>query len=68
MGFDQEELIDSRIRLSAANQGALRVLGRLPIIALRSGGTEPKDELSCSGKSRRVGSFHLRQGLYQKIC
>ena len=34
MGFDKDELIDSRIRLSAANKGALRVLGRTPIIAL----------------------------------
>ena len=34
MGFDKEDLIDSRLRLSAANKGALRVLGRTPIIAL----------------------------------
>ena len=34
MGFDRDDLIDSRIRLSAANKGALRVLGRTPIIAL----------------------------------
>ena len=34
MGFNKDDLIDSRIRLSAANQGALRVLGRTPIIAL----------------------------------
>ena len=27
MGFDKEDLLDSRIRLSAANKGALRVLG-----------------------------------------
>ena len=33
MGFDKDELIDSRIRLSAANKGALRVLVRTPIIA-----------------------------------
>ena len=31
MGFDKNDLIDSRIRLSAANKGALRVLGRTPI-------------------------------------
>ena len=37
MGFDKEDLIDSRIRLSAANKGALRVLGRTPIIALNLG-------------------------------
>ena len=37
MGFDKEDLIDSRIRLSAANKGALRVLGRIPIIALNLG-------------------------------
>ena len=37
MGFDRDDLIDSRIRLSAANKGALRVLGRTPIIALNLG-------------------------------
>ena len=34
MEFDKEDLNDSRIRLSAANKRALRVLGRTPIIAL----------------------------------
>ena len=34
MGFDRDDLIGSRIQLSAANKGALRVLGRTPIIAL----------------------------------
>ena len=33
MGFDKDDLIDPRIRLSAANKGALRVLGLTPIIA-----------------------------------
>ena len=37
MGFDKDDLIDSRIRLSAANKGALRVLGRTPRIALNLG-------------------------------
>ena len=37
IGFDKDDLIDSRIRLSAANKGALRVLGRTPIIALNLG-------------------------------
>ena len=37
LGFDKDDLIDSRIRLSAANKGALRVLGRTPIIALNLG-------------------------------
>ena len=37
MGFDKDDLIDTRIRLSAANKGALRVLGRTPIIALNLG-------------------------------
>ena len=37
MDFDKDDLIDSRIRLSAANKGALRVLGRTPIIALNLG-------------------------------
>ena len=37
MGFDRDDLIDSRIRLSAANKGALRVLGRTPIKALNMG-------------------------------
>ena len=37
MGFVEDDLIDSRIRLSAANKGALRVLGRTPIKALNLG-------------------------------
>ena len=37
MGFNKDDLLDSRIRLSAANKGALRVLGRTPIIALNLG-------------------------------
>ena len=37
MGFNKDDLIDSRIRLSAANKGALRVLGRTPIIDLNLG-------------------------------
>ena len=39
MGFDKDDLVDSRIRLLAANKGALRVLGRTPIIALNLGET-----------------------------
>ena len=37
MGFDKDDLIDSRIRLSATKKGALRVIGRTPIIALNLG-------------------------------
>ena len=37
MGFNKVDLIDPRIRLSAANKGALRVLGRTSIIALNLG-------------------------------
>ena len=37
MGFDKDILVNSRIRLSAANKGALRVLGRTPIKALKLG-------------------------------
>ena len=37
MGFNKDDLIDSRIRQSAAIKGALRVLGRTPIIALNLG-------------------------------
>ena len=37
MGFNKDDLIDSRIRLSAADKGALRVLGRTPIISLNLG-------------------------------
>ena len=37
MGFDQDDFIDSRIRLPTANKGALWVLGRTPIIALNIG-------------------------------
>ena len=34
MGFDKDDLIDSSLQLSATNKGALRVIGRTPIIAL----------------------------------
>ena len=34
MGFDKDDLIDSKIRLSATNNEALRVLDMTPIIAL----------------------------------
>ena len=34
LGFDKDDLIKLRIRLSAANKAALRVLGRTPIIVL----------------------------------
>ena len=37
MGFNKDDLMDSRIRLSAANKGALRVLGRTQIIVLNLG-------------------------------
>ena len=37
MGFDKKDLIDSRIRLSAANKGAMRVFARTPMIALNLG-------------------------------
>ena len=37
MDFGKDDLIDSRIRLSAANKGALRVLGKTKIIALNLG-------------------------------
>ena len=37
MGFNKDDLIDSRIGLSPANKGALRVLSRTPIIALNLG-------------------------------
>ena len=38
MGFNKDDLIESRIRLSAANNGALRVLGTTSKIALSLGG------------------------------
>ena len=37
MEFNKDDLIDSRIQLSAANNGALRVLGRTPMLALNLG-------------------------------
>ena len=37
IGLDKDDLIDSNIRLSVANKGALRVLGRTTIIALNLG-------------------------------
>ena len=37
MGLDKDDLIDTRIQLSAANKGTLRDLGRTPIIALNLG-------------------------------
>ena len=38
MGFDKSDLIPTNIRLSVANQGAIYVTGRTPIISLQLGG------------------------------
>ena len=38
MGFDRSNLIPNNIRLAAANQGAIYVTGRTPIISLQLGG------------------------------
>ena len=38
MGFDRSDLIPTNIRLAAANQGAIHVTGRTPIISLQLGG------------------------------
>ena len=38
MGFDRSDLIPTNIRLAAANQGAIYVTGRNPIISLQLGG------------------------------
>ena len=38
MGFDRSDLIPTNIRLAAANQGAIYVTGRTPIISLQLGG------------------------------
>ena len=65
MGFDKEDLIDSRIRSSAANKGTLRVFGRY--ISLKFGGMQYVDEFTYSGKPRRVGLVHFRQGFHQDI-
>ena len=37
-GFDRSDLIPTNIRLAAANQGAIYVTGRTPIISLQLGG------------------------------
>ena len=38
MGFDRSDLIPTKIRLAAANQGAVYVTGMTPIIWLQLGG------------------------------
>ena len=38
MGFDRSDVIPTNIRLAAANQGAIYVTGRTPIISLQLGG------------------------------
>ena len=38
MGFDRSDLIPTKIRLAATNQGAIYVTGRTPIISLQLGG------------------------------
>ena len=38
MGFDRSDLVPTIIRLAAANQGAIYVTGRTPIISLQLGG------------------------------
>ena len=50
MGFNKDDLIDSRIRPSAANKGTRQDTNNSPKI----GGTQPVDELSCGGKTRCV--------------
>ena len=37
MGFDRSDLIPTTIRLAAANQGAMYVTGKTPIISLQLG-------------------------------
>ena len=50
MVFDKDDVIDSIIRPSAANKGALRVLGTNN--SPKSGGTQFVNELSGGGESR----------------
>ena len=38
MGFDRSDVIQTSIRLAAANQGAIYVTGRTPITSLQLGG------------------------------
>ena len=38
MGFERSDLIPTNISLAAANQGAIYVTGRTPIISLQLGG------------------------------
>ena len=38
MGFDRSDRISTNIRLAAANQGAIYVTGRTPIVSLQLGG------------------------------
>ena len=43
MGFNKDDLIDSRIRLSVTNKGTLRVIGRrTQFVDELSGGGEPR--------------------------
>ena len=52
MRFDRNDLIDSRIRLSAANKWALGLLGTTPMLALKLGETQSVNELPFSGKHK----------------
>ena len=38
MSFDRSDLVPTKIRLAAANQGAIYVTARIPIISLQLGG------------------------------
>ena len=60
MGFDGSDLISIKTRMTAANQGAIYVAGRTPIISLHPGGThiwkDSRQATDGSGTHSHVGA------------
>ena len=67
MGFDGSDLIPTNIRLAAANQGAIYVTGRNPIISLQLGGSHHWMSFLVMENFRRIRSIHPGEGLLRNF-
>ena len=68
MGFTREDLIQTNLRLAAANRGAIYVAGGTPITVLHMGGrTGSLDELLGGREFGRLRPVHLGQRFCQEF-
>ena len=67
MGFDSSNLIPTNIRLAAANQGAIYVTGRTPIISMQLGGTHPWMSFLVVEKLDESDQFILRRDFVRNL-